>query len=126
MRPVLAISIALLLFTTSLKDILHMCAFRLNQAYIAKTLCVSKDVTNNHCQGKCFLLRSIQEERQNESKGTVPAKDENRNSLFYILNVKELSVTLAYNLREPFYYRVKGKLIAYLPSIFNPPRHKYS
>lgn len=34
--------------------------FAINRDYIAKNLCVQKDIKNNHCQGACHLRKQLQ------------------------------------------------------------------
>ena len=48
-------------------------SFRLNQAYIAKNLCVQKDVKGNKCQGCCHLKKKLHETEQQENTNLPPA-----------------------------------------------------
>ena len=47
--------------------------FRINQAYIAKNLCVQKDVKGNKCQGCCHLKKKLHETEKQESTNLPPA-----------------------------------------------------
>jgi hypothetical protein len=43
-------------------------AFEMNQAAIARTLCLQKEVVNNDCQGKCYLQRQLEKEARRKSQ----------------------------------------------------------
>jgi hypothetical protein len=41
-------------------------AFRANQGYIAKNVCVNRYVPEMHCKGKCVLMKKIKENQDSE------------------------------------------------------------
>ena len=43
-------------------------AFKINQDYIAKNLCVQKDIQNNSCKGCCQLKKQMEQQTEQESK----------------------------------------------------------
>lgn len=43
----------------SLSLLYVQCEFNINQAYIAKVLCVNRDKPQLHCDGKCYLKKEI-------------------------------------------------------------------
>lgn len=43
-------------------------AFELNHDYIAEALCIQKDVENNDCQGNCYLMKSLDENKEREAQ----------------------------------------------------------
>lgn len=47
--------------------------FNLNQAEIAQTLCVKKEVKGNTCQGKCHLKKMMQASEDSDNK--APARE---------------------------------------------------
>ena len=50
--------------------------FEMNQAYIAKTLCVKKDEPDNCCKGHCYLNKQLEEEDKKEkSPASTGIKD---------------------------------------------------
>lgn len=44
--------------------------FELNRETIAKTLCVKKDIPNNGCQGKCHLMKQLEQVEEREGQQT--------------------------------------------------------
>lgn len=59
MKPLLSISMALLLFTLSARDLLIWVSFKLDQAVIADKWCINKYEPELSCAGKCFLLQQL-------------------------------------------------------------------
>jgi hypothetical protein len=47
---------------------LQLLAFELNQAFIARTLCVNRDVPEVHCGGRCHLEAQMRETEEQERK----------------------------------------------------------
>ncbi|WP_051760319.1 hypothetical protein [Pedobacter antarcticus] len=43
-------------------------AFKLNQKYIASTLCENRDKPEMHCNGKCYLTKKIKQAEEREKK----------------------------------------------------------
>jgi len=43
-------------------------AFKLNQKYIARTLCENRDKPEMHCNGKCYLAKKIKQAEEREKK----------------------------------------------------------
>lgn len=44
-----------------------MLDFKMNQVYIASTLCINRDNPNSSCHGKCYLKKNLQKD---EGDGT--------------------------------------------------------
>ncbi len=42
--------------------------FKVNQPYIAKTLCINRNRPWLHCNGKCYFMRKIKQAEENEKK----------------------------------------------------------
>jgi hypothetical protein len=42
--------------------------FKVNQPYIAKTLCINRSRPWLHCNGKCYFMRKIKQAEENEKK----------------------------------------------------------
>lgn len=41
--------------------------YSLNKDYIAKVLCINKEKPKMHCDGKCYLMKRVQETSESES-----------------------------------------------------------
>lgn len=100
-------------------------SFRINQAYIAKNLCVQKEIKGNKCQGCCQLKKKLHETEQQEN-GKLPPAQKLRTEI--ILMAHEISEGLqrpqcsilktAYFLPDDRHPRKR-----YLTGIFHPPEH---
>ncbi len=56
--------------------------FKINQDFIAKVLCIKKDVPNNGCQGNCHLKKQLSKTEE------IPASEELPNNLITKLKVE--------------------------------------
>jgi hypothetical protein len=57
-------------------------AFKINQQFIVKNICVQKDYEENFCQGGCYLKQEMNEANEGSTKSTVPSK----------INISELNL----------------------------------
>jgi len=48
--------------------------FQLNQQYIAKNICVQKEVNDNCCKGSCQLIKKLNEDEKNQGQQNEPSK----------------------------------------------------
>ena len=64
------ISIVLLisLLSANLSNVLVFAGFKMNQAYIAKTLCENRDKPVVMCGGTCYLKKKLKQAEENEQK----------------------------------------------------------
>ena len=76
MKNGIAVLLALIVLSVSLKDLLTYTAFRVNQSYIAEYLCINFDDAELMCSGKCFLERSLEvnKEKDQQHPNTNPEK----------------------------------------------------
>ncbi|HUM47673.1 MAG TPA: hypothetical protein PLD84_12160 [Chitinophagales bacterium] len=58
-RPIVGSVLATVMVLQSLSLLYVQCEFNLNQAYIAKVLCVNRDKPKLHCDGKCYLMKEL-------------------------------------------------------------------
>lgn len=56
-----------MIFETSGKTMLLL-SFEMNRDFIAKELCVKKDIPDNCCKGSCQLTKEMKEQDERESK----------------------------------------------------------
>lgn len=69
MKKILVIIFANIFLLSASPQALTYWMWKLNQAKIASTLCVKKDVKENTCKGKCFFKKKI----ENEENRQVPS-----------------------------------------------------
>jgi hypothetical protein len=103
----------------NINKIIVLLEFEMNQEYIAKNLCVEKDVEDNCCQGSCHLKEKLEEEdkKDKDSGNTKENKEvqiffqnDSAFSFFYPVITKSYSDFLSKN------------IISFAFSIYHPPR----
>jgi hypothetical protein len=71
LKRAFAISLLIVLITTSFSRLFVFAGFRANQKYIVTTLCENKNKPWMHCNGKCYLvkkLKQLEERQKNEDR----------------------------------------------------------
>lgn len=103
MKHITVYIILLSLLSFQFSELLILASFKINQDYIAKNLCVEKDIEGSTCKGCCQLEKRISE--QDEKKKKVPAAVTEKleinlfvdsNSSLTTIFTEELSVNSAY------------------------------
>lgn len=105
------------------RPVLPYIDYAINKDYIAKELCVKKDIPNNCCQGKCYLKKQL-----NKSEETSDSKDRTPNKK---IQYKELNDFLTAYIKLPEIFessfnRLFFKKVVlsskFATSIFIPPK----
>ncbi len=94
--------------------------YKLNENYIASTLCENKDKPACCCHGKCFLKKQLQKDEGNDKNTSSNTKDKFDVSLFCeTSNQNEFS---EFNFTKKFSdnYLLKNSS-AFISSVFHPP-----
>ncbi|MEC7265089.1 MAG: hypothetical protein VXW38_15225 [Bacteroidota bacterium] len=73
-NSILPILFTLLYVMAMIRPVLPVIDYVINQDYIAEYLCVNKDKPMLNCNGKCYLAKMLQKERD-EKKQNLPAID---------------------------------------------------
>lgn len=66
------------LFSFQFSELLVFFSFKINQEYIAKNLCVEKDIEGSTCQGCCQLKKRLNEQEK-QKKELPPQQHEKQN-----------------------------------------------
>jgi hypothetical protein len=120
MKSVLLISLAFVVFFSSMARAVVVADFLLNEDYIAKVLCVNKDKPAMKCNGKCHLAKQLQKQD----------KAENTSKNIPVREIKEITgiVTHAINWMPEtgdavvLNYAVLSAVVSkFQPTIFHPP-----
>lgn len=61
MRFIFSIGLAILILAVSVKDLVFLVSFKLNQQAISERWCVNWDKPELNCQGTCYLNEVIQD-----------------------------------------------------------------
>ena len=99
-------------------------SFKLNQASIAKTLCVQKDVKGNKCQGCCQLKKQLKKSDQAEQRELPKSQRLKGESLFCSRYLQTRDISLAPGEKEETYFN-RNTWIEYpsvILEIFHPPK----
>jgi hypothetical protein len=98
--------------------------FKMNQDYIAKALCISKDKPVNTCNGKCHLSKQLEKAEEQEKKQTPANKTEKLELVYYYSRSSfEFSVYARVNSGKPnFALQNEFYSSAFVADIFHPPK----
>jgi len=96
--------------------------------YIAKNLCVKKEIKNNCCQGKCFLEKQIKAVNENKNENTNNTRNTDNKKIqneeikdflcSYFFIIKPVASDLV-----PQAYREASKMHGFASVIFVPPKY---
>jgi hypothetical protein len=123
MKLFTAISLAVLVFAVTVKDVLIWSIFKLNQDFIAKTLCINRDKPEKKCNGKCQLTKKIAESKDDSpSQAPVPEPDEQKQVLSFneILLLQIMSARTSDS--KPLFAALTFTAQTCAIDIFQPPR----
>ena len=97
-----------------------------NNDYIAKNICVKKDIPNNCCHGKCYLakqLNKLDEDNNSKPKNTIP-KNNNQEDKEYLC-FKTITPIIFGKVFDYISLMETSITTKYYPSIFHPPKNNY-
>ncbi|HET8963106.1 MAG TPA: hypothetical protein VFM99_04370 [Chitinophagales bacterium] len=98
------------IFLQNFTSEIFLAGFELNREYIATNLCEQKDITNNNCQGSCFIINQI--DKQSNTEQTPLSKN--------IKEVKDFQLFCLQLFSIQMHSSSSGQLFA-LPYIFSLP-----
>ena len=64
MKHFLAFLLILSVLSFQLSEMIIYVSFKINQGYIAKNLCVEKDIESSTCKGCCQLKKKLEDQQQ--------------------------------------------------------------
>ena len=65
-----SLSLLTLFLTSLIRPVFPVVDYMLNLDYIAEALCIKKEMPENSCNGKCYLMQQLEEKKETER--TVP------------------------------------------------------
>ena len=98
--------------------------YNLFRGYIAKNLCVKKDVKGNCCQGKCFLKKQLKLADENTNGNTTNTNNKKVQTIeineFVVFDITELNKI---KITKLLFFRSETLIIpTYASDIFVPPQ----
>ena len=107
-------------FSMNLSGLFVFAGFEMNEAYIAKELCVNKDKPQLHCNGKCYLMKKLKQAEEKEQKQERQLlKIQLQAPLAQLQLVCKQYCSALRPVRIPF---TTGKPLAKVNAIFHPPQ----
>ena len=97
-------------------------AFKLQQDYIVKNLCVQKDEVINTCNGSCVLGARIKKANENQEDQNYPGKQKTRIFPVYIATINTTSSLFFLNSSESGFQRASIVPQETGCDIFHPPQ----
>lgn len=120
MRYLVAYILVLSILTFQFTELLIYMSFKLNQDYIAKNLCVEKDVEGSTCNGCCQLKKKLEEQEQ-QKETAPPAQSEKLDITFCMLQQSKSDLYCSGRTQFRMFYRGIYSFLIY-NQIFHPPR----
>ncbi|MBK8413099.1 MAG: hypothetical protein IPL22_00470 [Bacteroidetes bacterium] len=79
MKRLLSAVLVCAVLLSSFSGMVSFAGYQLNKSFIAKVLCINKEVPEKNCQGKCHLKKELekQEDQQKNSGNTIDDKQFN-------------------------------------------------
>lgn len=121
MKLLYSIIISTLLLFPSLGNVFVYVTFKVNQDEISKTLCVKKEVKNNTCNGKCYLVKQLKKVTEKEKQESSSVKE--KQELVYTQTASNYNFTPIITIEKTrmMISRYCEKSKSFAVSIFRPP-----
>ncbi|MET3114923.1 hypothetical protein AAKU52_002663 [Pedobacter sp. CG_S7] len=120
LNRIIAISLLFALIGSNFSRFFIYAGFEMNQAYIAEKLCENKSRPWMNCQGKCFLMKKLEQAQEKEKK---QERENHRNHYQEALPTINLSYTLKKTSVKIFYIdKPVLKTVHRSFAIFQPPK----
>lgn len=124
MRRLLACLLLIVLICSTFSRLLIYAGFEANQEYISTTLCINKNKPWMHCNGKCYLMKKVQQAEDNEKKEAAKVHLNNlANTFFQKMDVITFHPLLtAYTIHVSFPEYECSYSSRFINTIFRPPK----
>jgi len=98
--------------------------YNLFKGYIAKNLCVKKDIKGNCCQGKCFLKKQIKQTDENANGNTTNSSNKKVQTIevndFVVFGIEKLNNN---EITKLLFFKSEELMIpTFASNIFVPPQ----
>lgn len=127
LKNLLALILALLVLVQPFREIWIYVYFKINQDYIAKTLCVKREIKNNTCQGNCQLMKKLAKTEKEENP-SIPQVRERAEVQIFCSNQPQAEANTRLNSASSLLFKEPDNsyLSRYVPCIFHPPQPDWS
>jgi hypothetical protein len=123
LKKLLSIIAALAFFFPQILSVLILAEFSINRDFIAKELCIQKEIPDNCCRGKCQLNDNLEKagEKQNKGLPTVTVKFE----INHFIPEREspaIKKDISLKAGKSFSKITTSTLPGVKPGVFHPPK----
>jgi len=99
---------------------LVIASFNINQTYIAKQLCVNRNIPGSNCNGHCYLSKKLDSQEKPDGTNSTTSKERFEVQLFFVEGPGDIALQAAssqkfYNTHQSF----TKQLV--LKGFFHPP-----
>jgi len=119
-KNTIAILLAVLILSVSMKDLAIYALFKANQEYLAENVCLNRFTPDDLCYASCVLTATIQNNQENQELPSILLD----NYQLILCPIKSQKVSIPINLRFKKVTPVKqvaGVATTFLHDIFHPP-----
>lgn len=95
-------------------------SFKLNQDFIAKNLCVEKDVEGSNCKGCCQLKKKLHQ--QQEQKKELPPLPENKQDFNFFTETFRCSLHRIESIEQFHFECINNYTFSINHPVFHPPK----
>jgi len=108
-----------------LRDLSVYISFKANQEYIAITMCTSRGLEDNTCNGSCYLTKQLEMVHQHEQESDRQAPQNIKEHINYYLEEISEEIKPAYTIHDSFQsdYLFPKVTRGFPSGIFEPPKY---
>ena len=103
-----------------LRPIAPLVEYVINYDYISKVLCINKDKPELRCNGKCHLMKKIEQQQESDFNSLRVNMEEYPVDFISLLNFSENSLEIAIKRKDTFSYK-QYYYFTFQQEIFHPP-----
>ncbi|WP_321344448.1 hypothetical protein [uncultured Draconibacterium sp.] len=119
MKYLISFAIICAVFMFQFSELLILFSFKINQDYIAKNLCIEKDVEGSTCKGCCQLEKRMHE--QDEQKKELPPQQNEKQNIDFCVPLSGIDLAI-YSGKENLTGKILPKYsFQNLFKVFHPP-----
>jgi hypothetical protein len=106
--------------TATFSNWVLIAAFKINQTYIARELCVNRNNPNSNCKGQCYLCKQLNKQEKPEGTNGTTGKEKLEIQLFFV-DVPDDGTGVVTSSKSflPFQQQFTEQPV--LKSVFHPP-----
>ncbi len=105
----------------AISNLVVVISFKINQDYIAKTLCEKKEEKENTCNGHCHLKKELKKVSETENDSNLPITYKEKMELVFIQPELTFSFIKFKTPRTSFSFYTESEIPTISHAIFHPP-----